>query len=193
MTPDIALALISFAFVTSVTPGPNNLMLMASGMNFGWRASVPHGLGVAMGFGLMVVLTGLGLGAALQAVPGLMGVMKALSVAYMLWLAWKIFRAPAPGAAEVGRPLGFLGAAAFQWVNLKGWAMALGANATYAAGGGWAVLWTGLAFMMVGFPTAALWVLAGEKLRGILSGPWRVWVNAGLALSLVACLWPVLH
>jgi len=193
MTPDILLALISFAFVTSVTPGPNNLMLMASGMNFGWRASVPHALGVSWGFAVMAIVTGFGLGAVLLALPWLMGALKVLAVAYMLWLAWKIAMAGAPGEAKAGRPMGFVAAAAFQWVNPKAWAMALGANASYAAGGGWAVVWVGLIFALVNLPTVSLWVLAGERLRGILSGPWARAVNIGLALALVASMVPVLR
>ncbi|NBZ87800.1 LysE family translocator [Stagnihabitans tardus] len=191
MTLDILLALTSFAFVTSVTPGPNNLMLMASGMNFGWRATVPHALGVALGFAAMAMVTGFGLGAVLLAVPGLMGVMKAAAVAYMLWLAWKIARAGAPGEGRVGRPMGFVAAAGFQWVNPKAWAMALGANASYATGGGWAVVWVGLIFAAINLPSVWLWVLAGEKLRGVLSGPWARAVNIGLALALVASMVPV--
>ena len=193
MTTDILFALISFAFVTSVTPGPNNLMLMASGMNFGWRASVPHALGVSWGFALMAVVTGLGLGALLLAEPRLMVALKILAVAYMLWLAWKIAKAGAPGEAKAGRPMGFWAAVAFQWVNPKAWAMALGANASYAAGGGWAVVWVGLIFAAVNLPTVSLWVLAGERLRGILSGPWARVVNIGLALALVGSMVPVLR
>lgn len=191
MTVDLLWALVSFAFVTSITPGPNNLMLMASGMNFGWRASVPHALGVSGGFAVLALVTGLGLAAVMAAVPGLMEGLKLAALAYMLWLAWGIARAGAPGEARAGRPMGFWHAAGFQWVNPKAWAMALGANASYAAGGGWAVLWVALVFAAVNLPTITVWVLAGERLRGVLSGPWARGVNIGLALALVASMLPV--
>ena len=115
MTQQQLLALVAFAFVTSITPGPNNLMLMASGANFGVRRTVPHMLGVALGFMLMAALVGAGLAQVFVAVPQLYAVLKVASVAYLLVLAWKIATAPPPGdAARTGRPMTFLAAAAFQ-------------------------------------------------------------------------------
>ena len=126
MTHEQLLALVTFAFVTSITPGPNNLMLMASGANFGVRRTVPHMLGVALGFVFMAVLVGAGLAQAFMAVPQLYTALKVASVAYLLYLAWKIAMAPPPGeTARPGRPMTFLAAAAFQWINPKAWAMAL--------------------------------------------------------------------
>ncbi|RJL00503.1 LysE family translocator, partial [Paracoccus siganidrum] len=135
MNADLMLALAGFAFVTSATPGPNNMMLMASGANFGIRRTVPHMLGVSLGFGAMVALLGLGVDRVIAGNPVLASAMKWVSLAYMIWLAWKIATASAPeGTAGAGRPLTFLQAAAFQWVNPKAWAMALGALSAYAAG-----------------------------------------------------------
>ena len=126
MTFDLLAALLFYAFVASITPGPNNLMLMASGANFGFRRTVPHMLGVALGFVFLALMVGLGLAGLFLAFPASHTVLKAVSVAYLLWLAWKIANAaPARAEAAAGRPFAFLQAAAFQWVNPKAWAMAL--------------------------------------------------------------------
>ena len=97
MTPELLLALVAFAFVTSITPGPNNLMLLASGAAFGFRRSVPHMLGVGLGFVAMTVLVGLGLAGLIEAAPGLRLALKAAGVGYMLWFAWKILNAARRG------------------------------------------------------------------------------------------------
>ena len=137
MTYEALLPLIAFAFVTSITPGPNNLMLMASGANFGVRRTMPHMIGVVLGFVFMAVflavIVGVGLAQVFVAVPSLHTMLKAASVVYLLYLAWKIATAPPPGeASRSGRPMTFLAAAAFQWVNPKAWAMALTAVTVYA-------------------------------------------------------------
>ena len=120
MTREQLLSLAAFAFVTSITPGPNNLMLMASGANFGVRRTVPHMLGVALGFVFLAVLVGAGLAEVFAAVPQLHTALKVVSVAYLLFLAWRIATAPPPGeAGRAARPMTFLAAAGFQWVNPK--------------------------------------------------------------------------
>ena len=195
MSLDLLPALMAFAFVTSVTPGPNNLMLMASGANFGLKRTVPHALGVALGFVALAAATGLGVGAALRAAPWAEIALKAASVLYMLWLAWRIARAAAPEArAAGGRPLTFLQAAAFQWVNPKAWAMALGAMSLYAADGALAsVLVVAVVFGAVNLPSVGVWAALGTQLRRVLTNPARLrafnWTMAGL---LVASLYPVL-
>ncbi|MCX7646320.1 MAG: LysE family translocator, partial [Rhodobacteraceae bacterium] len=118
MNADLLLALAAFAFVTSITPGPNNIMLMTSGANFGFRRTLPHMAGVALGFVFMAAAVGLGLVRLFDAWPASHTVLKAASVAYLLWLAWKFAHAAPPeGRDEAGRPMTFLQAAAFQWVN----------------------------------------------------------------------------
>lgn len=195
MTLDQFLGLLGFAFVTSVTPGPNNLMLIASGANFGLRRSVPHMAGISLGHAFMVLLVGLGLGAALQAVPQAQVAMKIAAVVYLLWLAWKMAHASAPGEGKAGAgPMTFVQAAAFQWVNPKAWAMALGAMAAYAADGGVArvALVAGL-FALVNFPSILLWAWAGQGMRALLQDPARLAAfNWTMAALLVASLWPVL-
>ena len=128
-------ALLVFVAVTLFTPGPNNAMLMASGLNFGFRRGLPHLWGVALGFAVMVLAVGVGLGAVFQAYPAMYAALKYVGAAYLLYLAWQIATAGSPEdrADDRGRPITFLDAAAFQWVNPKGWVMAVGAVSTYAA------------------------------------------------------------
>ncbi len=196
MTYDLLLALLGFAFVTSVTPGPNNMMLLTSGVNFGFRPTLPHMLGISLGHALMVFLVGVGLSGVFVAFPQAMLALKILSVAYMLRLAWKIAHAGAPKPGQAGgAPFTFWQAAAFQWVNPKAWAMALGAVANYTGGSGLAaVAVVALVFAGVNLPSVALWAAAGEGLRGWLAVPARLrafnWTMAGL---LVASLAPVLR
>jgi len=195
MTFDLLSGLVAFAFVSSITPGPNNMMLMASGANFGVRRTVPHALGVALGFGFMAILMGLGLAQLFDAWPPAYTVLKAVAVVYMLWLAWKIANAAAPkGAKAGGRPMTFFQAAAFQWVNPKAWAMALTALTAYSAGHGFgAVALVAAIFTAINLPTVSLWVLLGQGMQRVLTNPARLRAfNGTMAVLLVASLWPVL-
>jgi threonine/homoserine/homoserine lactone efflux protein len=195
LSADAFAALVLFGFVASITPGPNNLMLLASGVNFGLARTVPHMLGIAIGFSLMIVLVGLGFVQLFVLLPWLHPAMKVAGILYMLWLAWRIANAGAVGSGKAaGRPLTFLQAAAFQWVNPKGWMMALTAIATYSdpqqmvAG----VLVVAVVFGIVGTPSIAVWALFGVGLRHFLSSPRTVRIfNVTMALLLVASLWPV--
>lgn len=196
MTTDSLLALLLFAFVTSVTPGPNNLMLMASGANFGFRRTVPHMLGISLGHAFMVFLVGLGIAQAFVAVPALGVGLKVAAVIYMLWLAWKFAHADAPGeGGGAARPLSFVQAAAFQWVNPKAWAMALGAVAAYVPQPSVvAYLAVAAVFCAVNLPSVAVWALAGQGVRRLLSSPRRLHLfNWTMAALLVASLIPVLR
>lgn len=195
MTDPQLLALAGFSIASNFTPGPNNLMLMASGANFGLRRSIPHMLGVTLGFGAMVVVMGLGLAGLVLAFPQLMVVLKGLSVVYMLWLAWKIAHASAPEAGEIaGRPMTFVQAAGFQWVNPKAWAMALTANGVYAAEGLVSdVALVGLVMGMISLPSVAIWAWVGQVVQRWLSDPRRLAIfNWTMAILLVASLWPIL-
>jgi threonine/homoserine/homoserine lactone efflux protein len=189
-------ALALFAFVTSVTPGPNNLMLMASGANFGFRRTVPHMLGVSLGFVLMAFLVGLGLAGLFQAYPLAQTALEVVSVVYMLWLAWKIAHSAAPKDRQAGgTPMTFLQAAAFQWVNPKAWAMALTAVTVYAPDRSlWAVALVAVIFGAINLPSVSLWTLIGQQLRRVLTNTRRLtifnWTMAGLLiLSLAPVLW----
>ena len=196
MDTQTLIGLLSFAFVTSITPGPNNLMLMASGANFGFWRSGWHMLGVNLGFAGLALISGLGLASLVTAVPEAKAVLKIAATLYMLWLAWKIAHAAAPGKGRAAaRPMTLLQAAAFQWVNPKAWAMALGAISAYSADGSLgSILLVVLVFGMVNLPCIGLWVLAGEGLRHLLTNSRRLNVfNWTMATLLVLSLYPVLN
>ncbi|WP_424940797.1 LysE family translocator [Aliiroseovarius sp. S253] len=196
MTYDLLFALVAFAFVSSITPGPNNLMLMASGANFGFVRTIPHMLGVALGFTLMVVLVGAGLMQLFDLYPVSYTILKAGSVVYLLWLAWKIARASEPGMGKSGgTPMTFLQASAFQWVNPKAWAMALTAISVYAPTRDMgAVLLVAVIFGAVNLPSVSTWTVLGQKIRVILTNPTRLRAfNVTMALLLVATLFPVIY
>lgn len=187
-------ALTAFAFVSSITPGPNNLMLMASGTNFGFRRTLPHLLGVALGFTAMIVLVGLGLAELFARHPLVHQLLKWASIAYLLFLGWKVATAQPPGDGPAkGRPLTFLQAALFQWVNPKAWTMALTGVTVYMPP---VDPWIGLAlvaglFGLVNLPCVGLWAAMGVKLRRWLSDARRRRVfNVAAALLLVASLYP---
>ncbi len=191
MSPDLFTALVGFAFVSSITPGPNNLMLLASGANFGFRRTVPHMLGISLGHLLMIVLVGLGLIRLFETYPTLHTTMKIASVAYLLYLAWKIANAAPPREGEAGgTPMTFLQAAAFQWVNPKAWFMALTAITVYAPETTlWAVVLVASAFAAVNLPSVSTWTVLGVQMRRILTNPTRLRVfNWTMAALLVGSL-----
>ncbi|MDY8111016.1 LysE family translocator [Fulvimarina sp. 2208YS6-2-32] len=184
-----------FAFVATVTPGPNNLMLLASGANFGFRRTVPHMFGILIGFSAMILLVGMGLMAVFDAVPLLETGLRIASVLYLLWLAWKVASAAPPEHAEAdARPMSFIAAALFQWVNPKAWAMALSAITLYAPERTLpSVVLVVLAFAVTCLPAISLWAWIGTVLRRSLSNRRRLTAfNVSMALLLVASLYPVL-
>ncbi len=189
MSYDLLLALTGFAAVATVTPGPNNVMVMTSGANFGFRRTLPHMLGIAFGFGFMVMLVGLGLAQVFTAVPQLKTVLTVAGIVYLLWLAWKIAHAAAPGSAAVaGKPLSFLQAAAFQWINPKAWQMAVTAITLYAANNSLAAVATVAAvFFLVCFPCVGIWTVLGTHIRRFLADPKRLrafnWTMAALLVA----------
>ena len=195
MSFDLFLALVAFAFVTVITPGPNNLMLMASGANFGFRRSVPHMMGIGLGFPAMVFLVGVGAMRIFDLWPASYLILKVLSVVYLLYLAWKIANAAPPAEASVeGRPLTFVQSAAFQWVNPKAWSMALSAITLYAASRDLgAVLWVAGTYVGVSVVSTTSWTVMGQQVRRLLTSPRRLRVfNGVMAALLVATLVPVL-
>lgn len=190
-------ALVLFAFVASVTPGPNNLMLLTSGVNFGFRRTIPHMLGIGLGFTFMIAVVGFGIGEVLAYAPGVYTALKYGGGAYMLWLAVKLARAGplGPKGAETGNPLTFWEAAAFQWVNPKAWVMAVSAIAAYTtpADHTRSVLIVALAFGIVNLPSVSVWALFGSAMSATLRDPARARVfNTVMAVLLVASLAPIL-
>lgn len=195
MSISVLAALTAFAFVTTVTPGPNNLMLMASGANFGFRKTLPHMLGIMVGVSVMVLVVGGGLMSLFDAYPLLSKVLQAVSIAYLLWLAWKIANAaPLKASDEKGTPMTFLQAAAFQWVNPKAWAMCLSAITLYAPDRTLlSVVMVACVFAMVSFPAISIWAWLGLVVRQWLTSPRRNRAfNITMAVLLVGSLYPVL-
>lgn len=188
------LPLVTFAVATAITPGPNNIMLTASGANFGFRRTLPHMLGVAIGFTIMVLAIGLGLSAIFERFPLIHQVLRYGGGAYLLYLAYRIATAaPTPGAAQpAGHPLTFLQAALFQWINPKSWMMAVGAISAYTTVGGNLMLESVLiavTFGAIGLPSTALWAGLGVAIARLLRTRWALRAfNIAMALLLVASL-----
>lgn len=196
MPIDTLIALAAFAFAATWTPGPNNMMLAASGASFGWRATLGHAMGVAVGFPAMMFLIALGLGEVFQRSEALRTGLAYLGGAVMLWLAWRIASAGPAGSGQRTRPLSFLEASAFQWINPKAWVMAIGAAATYASGVAplfeAAVL--AAVFLVAGLSSSQAWTLFGAWLGRLLGGGWRLRAfNMSMgALLAVSAVWLVL-
>lgn len=197
MQADTLLALFLFAFTTSITPGPNNMMLFASGVNFGFSRTIPHMLGIGAGFLSLLIAVGLGLGALLHSVPMLYTGLKFAGGAYLVWIAWKIGTSRTLSEGKAGAaPMTFLQAAAFQWINPKAWVMAVTAMATYTSEQAYlaSVLIVGIIFAIVNVPSVSTWAGFGSALRQWLSEPARLkWFNITMAVLLVLSLWPMLR
>jgi len=202
MTLDILAALVAFCFVGVITPGPNNLMLMASGANFGFRRTVPHMIGVGLGMPILVMLVGIGIIRVFDAFPIVQTILTVLSVLYLLYLAWKIANAAPPlkaGEGEAGTPMTFLQAVAFQWVNPKAWFMALSAITLYAGGRDpTALLWVAGSYCAVSSVSTTSWTALGQQMRRFLNSPGRLrgfnWTMAALLVAtLIPVLWPADH
>ncbi len=196
MPAQLFLALVLFSLVASFTPGPNNLMVLASGANFGLKRSLAHVSGICAGFTVMVLLVGLGLGFLFSAVPILYPIIKYAGIAYLLYLAWKIANAgQVEDASGTARPMTFLQAAAFQWVNPKGLTMAVGAVAAYAAilGFPYNMIVIAVVFGVTCILATLTWVSFGTLMRRFTRTPGAAKVfNVAMALLLVASVVPVL-
>jgi threonine/homoserine/homoserine lactone efflux protein len=190
----LIIAFLPFAVAMSFTPGPNNLMLASAGARFGFARTLPQQAGVVIGFAIMTLAIGFGIAALVTAVPTLFLVMRIASIAYILYLAWKIATADSIKATPAeSRPLGFFHMAAFQWVNPKAWMMALGAVTTYttpAADFHLQILLIVLVLAVVGVASTSVWVLFGQLIRRYLTTPRRRiafnWTMAGLLILSVA-------
>ena len=189
--------LILFAAAVTLTPGPNVVLVTASAANFGFRRTIPQMLGITFGFGSMVLATGLGLAGVVHAEPRLHAVLKYAGAAYLLYLAWRIARADAASATARARPIGFVEATLFTWMNPKAWVSALGAAAAFTTVGG-DVVWESslIAAVLAAFCliSAAVWGGFGTVIgRYLARPPARIafnWSMAGLlVLSLIPVLW----
>ncbi len=197
MSTATLLAIPAVAFVTSISPGPSNIMLLASGANFGFRRTIPQILGITIGFSALLLATGHGLGAVLAAYPLVERGLKWAGAAYLVYLAWRIAlsRSMDASAGEQARPLTFIESAVFQWVNPKAWVVALTVMAVHTsphaplASVGLVVL----VFALVNLPAVSCWAAFGLTLRSILADPVRLRrFNIAMGLLLVASLWPML-
>ncbi|RDJ22457.1 LysE family translocator [Bosea caraganae] len=190
------LPLFLFAAVSTITPGMSTTLATASGAHFGFRRSLPLMAGISLGLATMAVAAAAGLASLLLAQPSLQFAMKALGSLYLLWLAWKIGRSGPPHLdAKVIRPTGFLAAIGVQFQNPKGWAMTLGAAASFAAlASGPVELATllGLTFGVTAAVSLMLWCLAGLVLARLLRSAWQ-WrlLNGALGLLLAASIVPM--
>ncbi|WP_353190118.1 LysE family translocator [Pandoraea pnomenusa] len=197
MTTEQLLAFCAFAVITLVTPGPNNMMVLASGLNYGFVRTLPHLAGIAFGFALMVFLTGAGLHSVFVKFPLIHTVLKYVGAAYLLWLAWHLARSGPMDDERRGRerPMGFIGAAAFQWVNPKAWVMGVGAISTYLPKASHLpdVALLALIFGILGAPCIGLWAGFGVAMRRVLTDARSVRIFNGVAAALlVASLYPIL-
>jgi threonine/homoserine/homoserine lactone efflux protein len=195
MSAQVFTALLLFAFVSSITPGPNNLMVLASGVNFGFRRTIPHMLGIALGFTLMVAAVGFGMGAIFTRAPFLYTALKIAGVVYLLVLAFRLaMSGPVKDGRVVGSPMSFFAAMAFQWVNPKAYVMAVSAVAAYASPDPRSILLVTLAFALVTPPCISTWAAFGTSMRRVLMDARYVRpFNIVMALLLVASLVPVVE
>lgn len=195
---NILVALSGFSLVSSITPSPNNLMLLNSGARFGLMRTLPHLMGVTIGFTVMVVLVGAGIAGVFQAVPQLHQVLQVISVVYVLYLSWKIATGPThfeSGVRDSGQPMSFIQAALFQWVNPKAWSMAVTAVTAYAPSHNpvVALAATAVIFGAINLPCVGLWTVLGTQLRSVLSTPTRFRVfNVTAALLLAGTVYPLI-
>jgi threonine/homoserine/homoserine lactone efflux protein len=196
MSIETLTALAIFAIVTSVTPGPNNAMVLASGVHFGFRRTVPHMLGIALGYGFMLAIIGAGVGTAMSISPLVEVGMRLASGAWMVWVAWSLARSSDAGSdASRLRPMTFIEGALFQWVNPKGWVLALSSMALFTKSGD---LIADIAIIVAVYvatciPSSSIWTAFGVSLRQFLAVPWRLRAfNISMAVLLLASTLPLI-
>ena len=196
MSQPILIAFVMFAVVMFFTPGPNNVMLLSSGLTYGFRRTLPHIAGITIGFAFMVAAVGLGLGTIFIAYPVLQTILKYVGTAYLIYLAVVIAMSGSvtPGQDNQRGPMTFLAAVLFQWVNVKGWVMAIGIITAYStvAGFPWNIaIQSALMFVMAAL-SSLVWTLFGSSLRSFLTSPAAVRAfNIAMAVLLLASLYPV--
>lgn len=175
----------SYVTVMSITPGPNNLLLATSGVNFGMRRTLPMVFGILVGCALQTVIAGVAMEVLLHWMAAIRLPLTLAGCAYLLWLSWKIFRAAAPEVRSKPQPMTLLGGACFQAINPKAWLMATNVALLYSASSG--VLTVMIGFMLLNLPCILIWAALGDRLRSHLQIAWkRQLFNSLMALSLVA-------
>jgi threonine/homoserine/homoserine lactone efflux protein len=194
---ELTIAFMGFAVASFYTPGPNNIMLLSSGLNFGFRRTLPHIAGITLGFAFMVLIVGLGMGAVFATHPLLQTILKYAGAAYLLYLAIVIALAKPTGPEKQssGQPMTFVGAALFQWINAKGWVIVAGTITAYAAIAPypWNMIILAALSLLVGLTSSTTWAFFGTAMQPIVSSPRAVRVfNVAMALLLLVSLYPVL-
>lgn len=193
------LSITSFTFAGVLTPGPNNIMLLSSGLTFGYKNTIPHILGVVLGFTIMVILVGLGLGAIFETFPIIFTILKFIGISYLFWMAWHI----ANSKSEIktknnqnSKPFTFIQAASFQWVNPKAWFMAITTTVSFVTNpehGFIQVLIIAFIFMLVGFISTNIWTLGGVYLKKLIKNPLHVKIfNITMAVLIITSVLPVI-
>jgi threonine/homoserine/homoserine lactone efflux protein len=196
MSQPLFLAFVVFAAVMFFTPGPNNIMVLSSGLTYGFRRTLPHIAGITIGFAFMVGAVGLGFGTIFIAYPVLQTILKYAGAAYLIYLAIVIAMSKpvTPGQDNRRGPMTFWGAAVFQWVNVKGWVMVIGTITAYAgiASFPWNIVIQVVLSLLLGAVSTATWALSGSSLRSFMTSPKAVRVfNIVMAVLLLASLYPV--
>jgi threonine/homoserine/homoserine lactone efflux protein len=196
MSQPLLIAFVVFAAVMFFTPGPNNIMVLSSGLTYGFRRTVPHIAGITVGFAFMVGAVGLGFGTIFIAYPVLQTILKYAGAAYLIYLAAVIALSEpvTPGQDNRRGPMTFWGAAMFQWVNVKGWVMVIGTITAYAgiARFPWNIAIQVVLSLMLGAVSTSTWTLSGSSLRSVMTSPKAVRAfNIVMAVLLLASLYPV--
>jgi len=197
VSQSLLIAFVIFATVMFFTPGPNNIMLLSSGLTYGFRRTLPHVAGITIGFAFMIGAVGLGLGTVFITYPVLQTILKYAGIGYLIYLAAVIaMSGPAtPDQDNARGPMTFWGAAMFQWINVKGWVMVIGTITAYAgiAGFPWNIVIQVMLSLLLGTLSCSAWALFGSALRPLLTSPMAVRAfNIVMAVLLLASLWPVL-
>jgi threonine/homoserine/homoserine lactone efflux protein len=196
MSQPLFIAFVVFAAVMFFTPGPNNIMVLSSGLTYGFRRTLPHIAGITIGFAFMVGAVGLGFGTIFLAYPVLQTILKYAGAAYLIYLAVVIAMSEpvTPGQDNRRGPMTFWGAAMFQWVNVKGWVMVIGTITAYAgiASFPWNIAIQVALSLLLGVASTSTWTLSGSSLRSFMTSPRAVRVfNIVMAVLLLASLYPV--
>ena len=196
MSQPLFIAFVVFAAVMYFTPGPNNIMVLSSGLTYGFRRTIPHIAGIAIGCAFMVAAVGLGFGTIFIAYPVLQTILKFAGAAYLIYLAAVIAMAEpvTPGQDNRRGPMTFWGAAVFQWVNVKGWVMVIGTITAYAAIASfpWNIVVQVVVNLLLGVVSPSVWALSGSSLRSFMTSPRAVRAfNVVMAALLLASLYPV--
>ena len=193
---ELIITIALFAFSAGITPGPNNIMLMTSGVNFGVKRSIPHLMGIIVGFPSMVLAIGLGLSTVFQAYSVAHQMIKVAGIVYLLYLSWLIANSSSNlEGKKTTKPFSFIQAAAFQWVNPKGWIMAVGAIATFTSieqALAPQVITIAIVFFCIALPCATIWLSFGLGLKKLLKNERQQRIfNISMALLLVLSIIPM--